>query len=382
MSIYINSVSAITPFGNLEDTWKGITNNEICYGPITRFDPNASRYTRSKVVGELDFNPENYPIITEAERDRLPKSNQIALALASELDLEGVDPSRTGVIVSPGYSAYLEILEANAENRDSIYHFCPDMIAHNINIKYGFTGASAMTLTACSTGIYSVVWGAMLIETGMCDNVIAGSIESCISEDGIKQMAKLRALTTRYNDTPDVASRPWDKGRDGLVLSEGGALFLLSKYETENTICKIDGYAINNDAYQTVAPHPEGKHIEECMRIAMKGKRPDLINTHTTSTPMGDYAELDAILRLGLGDVPLCANKSQLGHCMGAAGAVELAVSIKSLQDNIIPPSLNMNEAEDGYNPNMRHKAESAEVNSVLCNSFGFGGTNSSILIS
>lgn len=382
MTIYINSVSAITPFGDLEETWKGIVENKVCYGPITKFDPNASRYTRSKVAGEVHFDATQYPIITEAERDRLPLSNQIALALSSQLNLDGLDPKRTGVIVSPGYSTYLEIIEANKENKDTIYHYCPDMIAHNINIKYGFTGASAMTMTACSTGIYSVIWGAMLIETGVCDNVIAGSIESAIHEDGFKQMGKLRALTTKFNNTPEVASRPWDKDRDGLVLSEGGALFLLSKEKTENTICQIDGYSINNDAYQTVAPNPTGEHIERCMSDALKGRKPGLINVHATSTPMGDYAELDAVLRLGLDDVPICANKSQLGHCMGAAGAVELAVSIMSLINNTIPPTLNLNEPEEGYNPNIRKQAEKAQIDSVLCNSFGFGGTNSSILIS
>ena len=382
MTIYINSVSAITPFGDLEETWKGITDNKVCYGPITKFDPNASRYTRSKVAGEVHFDAAQYPIITEAERDRLPLSNQIALALSSQLNLDGLDPKRTGVIVSPGYSMYLEILEANKENRDTIYHYCPDMIAHNINIKYGFTGASAMTMTACSTGIYSVIWGAMLIESGICDNVIAGSIESAIHEDGFKQMGKLRALTTKFNNTPEIASRPWDKDRDGLVLSEGGALFLLSKEKTENTICQIDGYSINNDAYQTVAPNPTGEHIERCMADTLKGRIPGLINVHATSTPMGDYTELDAVLRLGLGDVPICANKSQLGHCMGAAGAVELAVSIMSLINNTIPPTLNLDEPKEGYNPNIRKQAEKAQIDSVLCNSFGFGGTNSSILIS
>ena len=381
MTVYINDLSCFTPFGDLQETWKGVTNNKVAYGPITKFDPNESRWTRSKVAGEFHFDAKEYPIITESERDRLPESNKWALALASQINLDGLDKSRTGVIVSPGFSMYLEILQSNKENADNIYHYCPDMIAHNINMKYGLTGASAMTLTACSTGIYSVIWAAMMIEMGMVDNVIAGSVDKTIHPDAFKQMGKLRALSTKYNDTPEKASRPYDTQRDGLVLSEGGALFLLSKHKTDNTICEIDGYAINNDAYQTVAPHPDGKVVQECMKDALKDTTPSLINVHGTSTPMGDYAELDAINRLGLQDVPIVANKSQLGHCMGAAGSVELAMSIMSLKHAIIPPTVNVEAFEEGYSPNIRSKSERAEITSVLCNSFGFGGTNASILI-
>ena len=381
MTVYINSMSAFTPFGNLDDTWKGITDNKVCYGPITKFDPDASRYTRSKVAGEFHFNADDYPIITEQERDRIPEHMQWAIALVSDLDTSDLDPNRTGVMISPGYAMYLETLQANKENRDNSYTFCPNMIANNINIKYGFKGPSTITMSACSTGIYSVIWGAMMIEAGLCDNVIAGAIDWCITEDAFKQMCKLRALTTKYNDTPEIASRPWDTKRDGLVLSEGGAVFVLSNTFKANTLCEIDGYAMTNDAYQVVAPHPEGEQIERCMKETLKGKTPGLINAHATSTPLGDYVELDAINRLELGKVPLVANKSQIGHLMAAAGSIELALSILSLKHRIIPPTVNVDEVLDGYSPNIRSKSESHEIKSVLCNSFGFGGTNASILI-
>ena len=383
MSVYIEAMSAFTPFGNLEQTWKSIINNDIGYGPITKFDPNASRYTRSKVAGEFHFNAEDYPIITEAERDRIPEHMQWALALASDLISDKELPTETtGVIVSPGFSMYLESLHANRLNIDNSYTFCPNMIAHNINIKYGYTGPSTMTMSACSTGIYSIILGAMLIETGQADYVIAGSVDQCITEDAYKQMGKLRALSTQYNKDPLVASRPWDKGRDGLVLSEGGGLVLLSNKQSKNTLCKISSYAMTNDAYQVVAPHPEGEQIERCMRMAIKkyGRNPDLINAHATSTPMGDYIELDAINRVGLGEVPITANKSQLGHMMGAAGIVEAILSVKSLTENIITPSVNLTESEDGYNINSYDMATENEMNSVMCNSFGFGGTNASII--
>ena len=181
-----------------------------------------------------------------------------------------------------------------------------------------------MTMSACSTGIYSIILGAMMIETGQADYVIAGSVDQCITEDAFKQMGKLRALSTRYNDTPEVASRPWDTGRDGLVLSEGGGLVLLSNKKSENTICKISSYAMTNDAYQVVV-HPEGEQIARCMNIAVDkhGSNPDLINAHATSTPMGDTIELDAINRIGLGATSLqLQTQSQLGHMMGAAGII------------------------------------------------------------
>ena len=381
MTVYIENISAFTPFGNLEQTWKSIVNNEVAYGPITKFDPNASRYTRSKVAGEFHFNAEDYPIITEAERDRLPEHMQWALALTNDLIGDRQLPEeRTSVIVSPGFSMYLESLRANRGNTDNSYTFCPNMIAHNINIKYGYTGPSTMTMSACSTGIYSIIMGCMLVETGQADYVIAGSVDQCIREDAFKQMGKLRALSTKYNNNPTVASRPWDKKRDGLVLSEGGALFLLTKEKTENTICEITKYAMTNDAFQVVAPHPEGKHIERCMAQCIDGD-PDLINAHATSTPMGDTVELDAIDRLGMKDVYITANKSQLGHMMGAAGAVETALSAMSLIHNIVTPSLNIDETEEGYSPKYVKESIEHEINSVLCNSFGFGGTNASILL-
>jgi 3-oxoacyl-[acyl-carrier-protein] synthase II len=195
-------------------------------------------------------------------------------------------------------------------------------------------------------------------------------------------MGKLRALTTKFKENPYEASRPWDTKRDGLVLSEGGALFWLSSQKTSDTIAEITGYAMTNDAYQVVAPHPEGKQIERCMRQVLKTRKPDLINAHATSTPMGDYIELDAIKRLGLDDCYITANKSQLGHMMGGAGSIETAMSILSIRDNKITPSVNIDALADGYDwVNYTPISLDKEVNSVLCNSFGFGGTNASIML-
>jgi 3-oxoacyl-[acyl-carrier-protein] synthase II len=381
MTVYINAISGLTPFGNLEETWKGITDNKVCYGPITKFIPD--RYTRSTIAGEVSFNSEDYSIITEIERDKMPEHMQWTLGLASEL-LEGTELSkdRTSVIVSSGISTYLESIRANESGIDNSYTFSPNLIANNINIKYGFTGPSLMSMTACSSGLYSIIMGCMLIETGQADHVIAGAVDQTIDANSYKQLCKLRALSTKYNNEPEIASRPWDTNRDGFVLSEGGALFLLSNERTHNTLAEITGYAMTNDAHAVVAPHPNGTEIERCMRIALNNKVPDLINAHATSTPMGDYLEIDAINRLGLSNSWITANKSQLGHLMVGAGAIETALSVLSLKHDIITPSLNIDNLKDGYEIKYTPKPIHHQVNSVLCNSFGFGGTNASLSLS
>ena len=381
MTVYINAISGITPFGNLDETWKAVTNNEVCYGSLTKFP--YDRYIRSKVAGQVNFNASDYPTISERDRERMPEYMQWALASAQEL-LEGQDleKDRTGVIVSSALSTYLEPIRANSKGTDNTFTFTPNAISNNINIQYGFTGPSTMTSSACSTGLYSIIMGCMLIETGQADNIIAGAFDNAIHPETYKQFGKLRALSTKFNDTPEKASRPWDSKRDGLVLSEGGALFLLSNTKTSDTLAEISGYAMNNDAYQIVAPHPDGTMIEKCMKDTLKGRIPDFINAHATSTPMGDYIEIDALNRLGLQDVWVTANKSQIGHSMGSAGAVETALSVLSLKNDVITPSLNIEELEDGHNIKYTPITIPHEVNSVLCNSFGFGGANACILLS
>ena len=381
MTVYINAISGLTPFGNLDQTWKGITDNKVCYGNLTKFP--WDKYTRSKVAGEVKFNAEDYSSISERDREKMPEYMQWALASAQELlDGKELNKERTGVLVSSALSMHLETLRANEKNAGNTFTFTPNMISNNINIQYGFTGPSTMTSSACSTGMYSVIIGCMLIETGQADNIIAGAFDNSIASDSYKQFGKLRALSTKFNNTPEKASRPWDTKRDGLVLSEGGAMFLLSNEKTPETLAEISGYSMTNDAYQVVAPHPEGAMIEKCIKDTLNGHIPDLINAHATSTPMGDYIEIDALNRLGLQDVWVTANKSQIGHLMGAAGAMELALSVLSLKHGAITPSLNIDYLEDGYNIKYTPTTKNYMVDSVLCNSFGFGGANASILLS
>jgi len=380
MTVFVEDMKMFTPFGNTEQSWDGILNNRIAYGGITKFDPSEHRRVRSLVAGEFHFKPEDYPIITEIDIDRVPEVINWATALASDLIGNRELPrDRTAVIVSPGISIYLDSLDSNRNNKESAYTFSPNTTSNNINIKFGFTGPSFCSLAACSTGSHNLITGCMLIETGMADYAIVGSVDRVIQQDAYRQMGKLRALSTNFNDTPELASRPWDIKRDGIVLSEGAGLMLLSKEKTNGTLAEVAGYSMSNDAFQVVAPDPTGSVIEHTMLSALMGETPDLINAHATGTPMGDYVEAEAIRRMGMGDIPITANKSQLGHLMSASGIVEAILSVKSIKESIITPTVNTTQLEPGWTLNINSKSKSAEIHSVLCNSFGFGGTNASI---
>jgi 3-oxoacyl-[acyl-carrier-protein] synthase II len=380
MTVYIEDMKMFTPFGNTKQSWDGILSNRVAYGGITKFDPSEYRRVRSLVAGEFHFKQEDYPIVSETDIERMPEILNWATALVSELIGDRELPrGRTAIVISPGISIYLDSLEAHRTNKESAYTFSPNMISNNINIKFGFTGPSFGSLAACSTGLHNVVVACMLLETGQADYAIAGSVDRVVQQDAYRQMGKLRALTTNFNDTPELACRPWDVNRDGIVLSEGAGLMLLSKEKTSNTLAEIGGYGISNDAYQVVAPHPDGESIEQCMSTALKGETPDLINAHATGTPMGDYVEVETIKRMGMGHIPLTANKSQLGHLMSASGIVEGIISVKSMLNSVITPTVNTSQLEDGWDLPITKKTIDANINSVLCNSFGFGGSNASI---
>jgi 3-oxoacyl-[acyl-carrier-protein] synthase II len=380
MTVYIEDMKMFTPFGNTKQSWDGILSNRVAYGGITKFDPSEYRRVRSLVAGEFHFKQEDYPIVSETDIERMPEILNWATALVSELIGDRELPrGRTAIVISPGISIYLDSLEAHRTNKESAYTFSPNMISNNINIKFGFTGPSFGSLAACSTGLHNVVVACMLLETGQADYAIAGSVDRVVQQDAYRQMGKLRALTTNFNDTPELSCRPWDVKRDGIVLSEGAGLMLLSKEKTSNTLAEIGGYGISNDAYQVVAPHPDGESIEQCMSTALKGETPDLINAHATGTPMGDYVEVETIKRMGMGHIPLTANKSQLGHLMSASGIVEGIISVKSMLNSVITPTVNTSQLEDGWDLPITKKTIDANINSVLCNSFGFGGSNASI---
>ena len=380
MAIYIEDMKMFTPFGNTEQTWEGVISNKVAYDKITKFDPNEYRRIRSLVAGEFYFNHNEYPIVTEMDIERMPEILNWATALAWELigDRE-LPKGRTAVVVSPGISIYLDSLDGNRNNKESAYTFSPNMISNNINIKFGFMGPSFGSLAACSTGLHNVIVGCMLLETGQADYVIAGAVDRVVQHDAYQQMGKLRALTTKYNDTPKLACRPWDVERDGIVLSEGAGMMLLTNKKTNNTLAEIGGYGMTNDAYQVVAPHPDGIAVEQCMTLALNGEKPDLINAHATGTPMGDYVEVETIRRMGMGDIPITANKSQLGHMMSASGIVEGILSVNSILNSVITPTVNTTTLENGWELNINSQSMPKQINSVLCNSFGFGGSNATV---
>ncbi len=265
----------------------------------------------------------------------------------------------------------------------------PNMVSANISMELGLKGPSLGLSSACTSGSHAIALAAMMLQTGHSDVIIAGAAESCISPSAVEAYIALRALSSR-NDDPKHASRPFDKGRDGFVLGEGaGALVMETREHAEKRgapiLAQVAGYALNCDAYHITAPHPQGEGAATAMIMAVKnaGLTPDdidYINAHGTSTPINDPSETSAIKR-AFGerayDIPVSSIKSMIGHALGAAGALEAVACVQAMNENIMPPTMNLEEPDPlcdlDYVPN---KAREKELNVVLSNSFGFGGQN------
>jgi 3-oxoacyl-[acyl-carrier-protein] synthase II len=264
----------------------------------------------------------------------------------------------------------------------------------HVAIKYGFKGPNHSVVTACATGAHAIGDAARLIMLDDADVMIAGGAEAAICRIGLAGFAAAKALSTKFNDTPEKASRPWDEQRDGFVMGEGAGIVVLEEYEHAKKrgariYAEVAGYGLSGDAYHITAPSPEGGGAYRCMQSAFRhsGLSPDdidYINAHGTSTPLGDEIELGAVKRL-FGDaayrVSMSSTKSSIGHLLGAAGAVEAIFSIMTLESGIVPPTLNLDNPSEGCDLDLvPHVAKEKKVRAVLSNSFGFGGTNASLI--
>jgi 3-oxoacyl-[acyl-carrier-protein] synthase II len=251
-------------------------------------------------------------------------------------------------------------------------------------------------VTACSTGAHSIGDAARMIKDDDADIMLAGGAESTINPLGVAGFAQARALSTSFNDRPEKASRPYDKDRDGFVMGEGAGVVVLEEYEHAKArgakiYAEVVGYGLSGDAYHVTAPHPEGSGAYRSMEMALKksGLQPsdiDYINAHGTSTPLGDELELGAVRRLfgnAIGTLSMSSTKSAIGHLLGGAGAVESIFCILALRDQIVPPTLNLDNPSEGTDgvDLVPHKAKQRKVKAVLNNSFGFGGTNASLIM-
>lgn len=408
--VVITGLGALTPVGNsAPETWASLVQGKSGIAPITSFD--ASLF-KTQFAGEVkDFNPEN--VIDRKEARKMDRYSQFSLSVADEalrdsgLDLEKEDRSRVGVIWGSGMGG-LQTMESEIidfAKGDSVPRFNPFMIpkaipsmaAGMISIRFGLGGPSFSVSTACSSSSHAVGSAFDQIRLGHADVLLTGGADADVSITGIGGFNSLHALSTR-NESPETASRPFSKSRDGFVLGEGAACLILEEYEHAKArgakiYAEMVGEGMTSDAYHMTAPDPDGKGAERVMRLAIRdaGLDPqdiDYINTHGTSTPLGDVTELMAIKRVfgdHVYDMNLDSTKSMTGHLIGATGAVEAIACIMALKDGIIPPTINHNpedvDEQIDYRINFTFdKAQKRDIKYALSNTFGFGGHNACLI--
>ncbi len=404
--VVITGVGAVSPCGNdLGTTWDNVVGGRSGIAPIALFD--ASQHS-SKIAGECTgFDPENY---VEKKRVReVGRFIQFAIAASQEaMDASGFSPDdalkeRTGTFIGVGMCA-MEVIEKNAKalfdkgpRRISPY-FIPSAIANlapgQVSMRFDLKGPSYTNTSACSSGAHAIGEAFKWIQRGGIDAALAGGAEAAVTPLGIGGFTAMRALSKR-NDEPEKASRPFDRGRDGFVMSEGAGVMMLEEREMAlargaNIIAEIVGYGATADAYHLTQPAPNGEGAQRAMRMCLEDakmdrERVDYINAHGTSTPTGDMQELSAINHV-FGDharngLWVSSTKSIHGHLLGAAGGLEAALTVMTIRDGIVPPTINLDDPDEGAAglELVPHEARKREVGLALSNSFGFGGTNASL---
>lgn len=408
--VVITGLGALTPVGNsAPETWRALVNGENGIAPITAFD--ASQY-KTQFAGEVKgFDPTT--VIDKKEARRMDRYAQFSVCVADEalrdsgLDLEQEDRSRVGVIWGSGMGGLLTTEEQIIDfaKGDGVPRFNPFMIpkaipsiaAGHISIRFGLGGLSFSVSTACSSSSHAVASAFDQIRLGHADVLLTGGADADVTYSGIGGFSSMHALSTN-NEHPETASRPFSKSRDGFVLGEGAACLILEEYEHAKArgakiYAEMVGEGMTSDAYHMTAPDPDGKGAERVMRLAIKdaGLQPediDYINTHGTSTPLGDVTELKAIQRVfgdHVYDMNLDSTKSMTGHLIGATGAVEAMACVMALKDGIIPPTINHDPEDLDENIDYRinftfDKAQKRDIRYALSNTFGFGGHNACLL--
>lgn len=411
--VVVTGLGLVTPLGGgVEDSWKNILAGKSGAGRITQFDPErvTTKYACEVKHGdgsEGTFNADDW--MEPKERRKVDDFilYGIAAAMQAVQDADWMpedeeDRLRTGVMIGSGIGGLKSIeqttlLMAEKGPRRVSPFFIPgaliNLISGQVSIKYGFKGPNHAVVTACSTGAHAIGDASRLIQHGDADVMVAGGAEAAICEIGIAGFNACKALSTKSEDAPEKASRPYDADRDGFVMGEGAGVVILEEYEHAKArgakiYAEVAGYGLSGDAYHITAPSEDGEGAERSMRAALNnaGLEPsaiDYINAHGTST-MADTVELGAVERL-LGDAAskatMSSTKSATGHLLGAAGAIEAIFSILAIRDQIAPPTINLdNPAVDTALDLAPNAAREREVNVALSNSFGFGGTNASVI--
>lgn len=413
--VVVTGLGLVTPLGcGVELTWNRLVDGQSGISRITRFDPaRLSAQVAAQVPWGTEsgqFNSEDW--VSKKDQRMMDLFIQYGVAAATQaIQDAGWTPQdekelkRTGVQIGSGIGGLPEIEESvpvlieKGYKRISPY-FIPmtliNLTSGHVSIKYGFRGPNHSAVTACSTGVHAIGDAARLIKYGDADVMVAGSAEAAVCELGVGGFAAARALSTAYNDTPEKSSRPWDKNRDGFVMGEGAGIVVLEELEHAKKrgakiYAEVIGYGLSGDAYHITSPHPEGRGGYDAMENALRdakinGEEIDYINAHGTSTPMGDIIELNAVKRLfgeHVHTLSMSSTKSSIGHLLGAAGSVETIFSILSIRDQIVPPTLNLDDPEDDCKgiDLVPYRAKERKVTTALSNSFGFGGTNATIIV-
>lgn len=403
--VVVTGVGVVSALGTgLEKNWEALTKGQSGIAPITRFD--ASQLP-TQIAGEVkDFNPEDW--IDKKEVKKMDLFIQYAMAAAdmamadSGLQITEANAERVGVVVGSGLGGLPTIEKYHEAMTEGGYRkitpfFIPMLIINlapgQISIKHGAKGPNLSSVSACATGTHSIGDAFRMIQRGDADAMIAGGTESTITPLAIGGFNVMKALSTR-NDDPTGASRPFDKGRDGFVMAEGAGIVILEEYEAAKArgakiYGEVCGYGLTGDAYHLTAPSPGGEGAARCMKMALttagvKPEEVDYINAHGTSTPFNDLYETLAIKSVfgnHAKSLMVSSTKSMTGHLLGAAGGVEAVYSLLAMDRGVVPPTINYSEVDAecdlDYVPNT---ARDAKVRVTMSNSFGFGGTNATLL--
>lgn len=413
--VVVTGLGLVTPLGaDVETVWANILAGKSGAGPITKFDASDQK---CRIACEVKPADHEYGFDAGKRVDHkiqrqvdpfivfgIDAAGQ-AIEDAGLTDMDEATRLMAGCSIGsgigglPGIESESLVLAEKGPSRVSphfVHGRLINLISGQVSIKYGLMGPNHAVVTACSTGAHSIGDAARMIKDGDADIMLAGGAESTICPIGIAGFAQARALSTNFNDEPTRASRPYDVDRDGFVMGEGAGVVVLEEYEHAKArgakiYCEVLGYGLSGDAYHVTAPHPEGSGAYRSMAMALRkaGLEPkdiDYINAHGTSTPLGDELELGAVRRLfgdEIGNVSMSSTKSAIGHLLGGAGAVESIFCILALRDQIVPPTLNLdNPSESCVGVDLVPKvAKKREVRAVLNNSFGFGGTNASLVM-
>ncbi|MDR1425635.1 MAG: beta-ketoacyl-ACP synthase II [Rickettsiales bacterium] len=418
--VVVTGIGMVTPLGvSCAKSWQNIVDSKSGIKIIEGFDSSDLPEGISRVAGEVKFgesalglfNPEDF-FLEKKDIRKTDKFMWFGLSAATEAIADShwepaneEEAGRTGVVIGSGIGGLESIQETGkvvVEKgiRKISPFFVPksliNLVAGHISIKYGFTGPNLAFSTACSTGTHSIGEAANIIARDDADVMVAGGTEAPICMLGVGGFSNMHALSIKFNDRPDRASRPWDRDRDGFVIAEGAGVMVLEEYEHAknrgaNIYCEIRGYGLSGDAYHITAPDAEARGARRSMAMALKKARLnpediDYINAHSTSTQVGDKLEFSAVRDVFEGSrekLLMSSTKSALGHMLGAAGAVEAIFTALAIRDGIAPPTLNLDNVDEDCRgiDLIPHEARKKDIKFAMSNSFGFGGTNATIIL-